>query len=91
VDGRHQTLISAGLNALTLITGFAVFAASARRWPSKSVWSSLATTSPPLSPPRARPSPSCPAITAVVLLAFWRPGLAGWLAILAAFTVIALT
>jgi len=29
--------------------------------------------------------------TAVVLLAFCRPGLAGWLAILAAFTVIALT
>ena len=29
--------------------------------------------------------------TAAVLLAFWRPGLAGWLAILAAFAVIALT
>ena len=27
VDGRHLTLISAGLNSLTLITGFAVFAA----------------------------------------------------------------
>ncbi len=29
--------------------------------------------------------------TAAVLLAFWRPGLAGWLAILAAFAVIALS
>lgn len=29
--------------------------------------------------------------TAAVLVVFWRPGLAGWLAILAAFTVIALT
>jgi ABC-2 type transport system permease protein len=29
--------------------------------------------------------------TAAVLLLFWRPGLAGWLAILAAFAVIALT
>lgn len=27
VDGRHLTLISAGLSSLTLITGFAVFAA----------------------------------------------------------------
>ena len=30
------------------------------------------------------------AYTSLVLLAFWRPGLAGWAAILAAFTVIAL-
>jgi ABC-2 type transport system permease protein len=47
VDARSLTLITAGLNALTLITGFAVFAAIRRTLASISGWSSPATASPP--------------------------------------------
>jgi hypothetical protein len=95
VDGRHMTLISAGLNSLTLITGFAVFAAIRKtlafdkrlvfagyRQPTLIAAKTLAI---------AIVAAGVAGYTASVLLVFWRPGLAGWLAILAAFAVIALT
>jgi ABC-2 type transport system permease protein len=95
VDGRHLTLISAGLNSLTLITGFAVFAAIRKtlafdkrlvfagyRQPTLIAAKTLAI---------AIVAAGVAGYTAAVLLVFWRPGLAGWLAILAAYAVIALT
>jgi ABC-2 type transport system permease protein len=65
VDGGHLTLISAGLNSVTIIVGFAIVAI-------------------------AIVAVAVAVFTSLVLLAFWRPGLPGWLAIGAAFTVIAL-
>ena len=95
VDGRHLTLISAGLNALTLITGFAVFAAIRRTlaFDRRLVFAGYchATLIAAKTAAIAVVATAVAGYTAVVLLAFWRPGVAGWLAILAAFAVIALT
>ena len=94
VDGRHLTLISAGLNALTLITGFAVFAAIRRTLAFDQRLVFAGYRQPTLIAAKALAiaivAAGVAGYTAVVLLAFWRPGLAGWLAILAAFAVIAL-
>ena len=95
VDSRHLTLISAGLNALTLITGFAVFAAIRRTLAFDQRLVFAGYRQPVLIAAKtaaiAVVAAAIAGYTAVVLLALWRPGLAGWLAILAAFTVIALT
>jgi hypothetical protein len=95
VDARDLTLISAGLNALTLITGFAVFAAIRRTLAFDQRLVFAGYRQPTLVAAKtsaiAVVAAAVAGYTAVVLLAFWRPGLAGWLAILAAFAVIALS
>jgi ABC-2 type transport system permease protein len=95
VDGRHLTLISAGLSSLTLITGFAVFAAirTTLAFDKRLVFAGY--RQPTLIAAKtaaiAIAAAAVAGYAAAVLLLFWRPGPAGWLAILAAFTVIALT
>jgi ABC-2 type transport system permease protein len=95
VDSRYLTLISAGLNALTLITGFAVFAAIRKTLAFDKRLVFAGYRQPILIAAKtaaiAIVATAVAGYTAVILLAFWRPGLAGWLAILTAFTVIALT
>jgi len=94
VDGRHLTLISAGLNSLTLITGFAVFAAIRRTlaFDQRLVFAGYrqATVIAAKSAAIAVVAAAVAGYSAAVLLLFWRPG-PGWLAILAAFAVTALT
>jgi ABC-2 type transport system permease protein len=95
VDGRHLTLISAGLSSLTLITGFAVFAAirNTLAFDKRLVFAGY--RQPTLIAAKtaaiAIAAAAVAGYTAAMLVVFWRPGPAGWLAILAAFTVIALT
>jgi hypothetical protein len=95
VDGRHLTLISAGLNALTLITGFAVFAAIRRTLAFDQRLVFAGYRQPVLIAAKAAAIAVVATVvagyTAAVLLAFWQPGPAGWLAVLAAFTVVALS
>ena len=95
VDGRHLTLISAGLSSLTLITGFAVFAAIRKTlaFDQRLVFAgyrqSILVAAKALAIAMVAAGVACYA--AAMLLVFWRPGLAGWLAILAAYAVIAVT
>jgi hypothetical protein len=94
VDGGHLTLISAGLNSVTIIVGFAVFAAIRRTlaFDKRLVFAGYrqATLIAAKISAIAVIAVAVAAFTSLVLLAFWRPGLPGWLAIAAAFTVIAL-
>jgi ABC-2 type transport system permease protein len=95
VDGGHLTLISAGLNSLTIIVGFAVFAAIRKTlaFDRRLVFAGYrhATLIAAKASAIAILATAVALYTAAVLLAFWRPGPAGWLAILAGFTVMALT
>lgn len=94
VDGGHLTLITAAFNALTMITGFAVFDAVRRSLVfdrrlvfagyRQSVLVSARTLSVGLV------TTGVAGYTALVLLTFWRPGLAGFAAILAGCAVVAL-
>ena len=94
VDGGHLTLITAGLNSVTLIVGFAVFAAIRRTlaFDKRLVFAGYrqATLIAAKTSAIAIVATAVAAYTSLVLLAFWRPALSGWLAIGAAFTVIAL-
>ena len=94
VDGGHLTLISAGLNSVTLIVGFAVFAAIRRTlaFDKRLVFAGYrqATLIAAKASAIAIVAAAVAAFTSLILLAFWQPGLYGWLAIGAAFTVIAL-
>ncbi len=94
VDGGHLTLITAGLNAVTMIVGFAVFAAIRRTlaFDKRLVFAGYrqATLITAKTLATAILAVAVAVYTALVLLAFWRPGPAGWAAIAAAFTVIAL-
>ena len=94
VDGGHLTLISAGLNSVTIIVGFAIFAAVRRTlsFDKRLIFAGYrqVTLIAAKAGAIAIVAAAVAAFTSLVLLAFWRPGLAGWLAILAAFTVIAL-
>jgi ABC-2 type transport system permease protein len=94
VDGGHLTLITAGLNSVTMIVGFAVFAAIRRTlaFDRRLVLAGYrqATLISAKTLAVAVVSAAVAAYTALVLLAFWRPGVAGLAAVLAAFTVIAL-
>ena len=95
VDSRDLTLISAGLNSLTIIVGFAVFVAIRRALPfdKRLVFAGYR--------PGTLIGAKITAITilagavalytAGVLLFFWRPDPVSWAAILAGFAVIALT
>ena len=94
VGAGHLTLITAGLNAVTIIVGFAVFAAVRRTlaFDKRLVVAGYrqATLVAAKASAIAIVAAAVAAFTSLVLLAFWRPGLPGWLAIVAAFTVIAL-
>jgi hypothetical protein len=94
VDGGRLSLISAGLNALALIVGFAIFDAVRRAlaFDRRLVFSGFRRTNlisaKTLS--IAVIAVGVAGYAAGVLLVFWRPSVAGWLAILAGYAVIAL-
>jgi ABC-2 type transport system permease protein len=94
VDGGHLTLITAGLNAVTIIVGFAIFAAIRRTlaFDQRLIFAGYrqSTLIAAKASAIAVVAAAVAVFTSLVLLAFWRPGLSGWLAIGAAFTVIAL-
>ncbi|HZC41341.1 MAG TPA: hypothetical protein VE343_11755 [Streptosporangiaceae bacterium] len=95
VDAGHLTLISAGLNSLTIIVGFAVFAAIRRTlaFDQRLVFAGYrhATLIAAKALAIAMVAAGVALYTAAVLLAFWRPGPAGWASILAGFAVMSLT
>jgi ABC-2 type transport system permease protein len=94
VDGRHLSLITAGLNALTLIVGFAVFAAVRRAlgFDRRLVACGYRQTS--LIGAKGVAvlvvSAAVGVYATAVLLLFWQPSLGGIAAIALAFVVIAL-
>lgn len=93
-DGGHLTLITAGLNTLTIITGFVVFHSvhAALGFDRRLVFGgyrkSILIASKTLA--MATVAIAVAVYTALVLLAFWRPGLAGLADIAAGYVVIAL-
>lgn len=95
VDGGHLTLITAGLNAVTMIVGFAIFAAIRKTlaFDQRLVFAGYrqATLIAAKACAIAVIAAGVALYTASVLAAFWHPGPAGWLAIWAGFTVMALT
>jgi ABC-2 type transport system permease protein len=94
VDGRHLGLITAGMNSLTLITGFAVFAAIRRALPldRRLVFAGYRQSRLIAAKTLATVSvaTAIAAYASFVLLAFWRPSPAGWAAVLAGFAVMAI-
>jgi hypothetical protein len=95
VDTGQLTLISAGLNSVTMIVGFAIFAAIRRTlaFDRRLVFAGYrqATLIAAKTLAIAVVAVVVAGYTALVLLAFWRPSLMGWLAIFAGFAVIAVT
>jgi ABC-2 type transport system permease protein len=95
VDGGHLTLISAGLNSVTMIVGFAIFAATRRTlaFDKRLVFAGYrqATLIAAKTCAIAVIAAAVALYTALALLAFWRPDAGGWPAIWAGLTVMALT
>ncbi len=95
VDGGRMTLINAGLNALSMIVGFAVFDAirKALAFDKRLVFAGYRqlTLIGAKTLSVAVVAAAVALYAAVVLLVFWRPQPAGWLSILAGYAVIALT
>jgi hypothetical protein len=93
VDGRALGLITAGMNSLTLIVGFAVFAAIRRALPLDRRLVFAGYRQSRLVAAKALATVVVAAATAlyasIILLAFWRPAPAAWVAVFAAFTVMA--
>jgi hypothetical protein len=91
VDGRALGVISAGLNSLTLIVGFAVFAAVRRALPLDRRLVFAGYRQSRLIAAKALATTIVAGAIALyaslVLLAFWRPGFAGWIAVLGGFAV----
>jgi ABC-2 type transport system permease protein len=92
-DGRELSLITAGMNSLTLIVGFAVFVAVRRALPldRRLVFAGYrqAILVAAKAAGMAFVAAGVALYTALVLLAYWRPTPAGWLAVLAGFAVMA--
>lgn len=93
VDGRDLTLVTAGMNALTIITGFAVFTAIRRALPldRRLVYCGY-RQSVLIAAKGAATTAVATAVAlyaSVVLLAFWRPPPGAWASVLAGFTVMA--
>ena len=92
-DGRELSLITAGMNSLTLIVGFAVFAATRRALPldRRLVFAgyrqSLLVAAKSLATMLV--AAGVAAYASVVLLVFWRPGIGGWAAVVAGSAVAA--
>ncbi|HEY1330746.1 MAG TPA: hypothetical protein VGH10_04660 [Actinomycetota bacterium] len=95
VDGRELTYITAGLNALSLIVGFAIFAAVRRTLAFDRRLVSAGYQQRALigakSVAAALVASAVAIYAALVLLVFWRPEPVGWLAIVAGFVVVATT
>lgn len=95
VDGGHLTLISAGLNSVTMIAGFVVFdavrkaVAFDRRLVLAGYRQSTLIGAKTLA--IAAVATAIALYTALAVLIYWRPTPSGWLAVLAAYAVIALT
>jgi ABC-2 type transport system permease protein len=93
VDGRELGLVTAGMNSLTLIVGFAVFAAIRRALPldRRLVFAgyrqSLLVAAKSLA--TVVVGATVALYASVVLLAFWQPTPAGWVSVLAAFALMA--
>jgi ABC-2 type transport system permease protein len=92
-DGRELSLITAGMNSLTLIVGFAVFVAVRRALPldRRLVFAGYRQTL--LVAAKAAGmilvAAAVAAYASLVLLAYWRPSPAGWGAVLVSFAVMA--
>jgi len=95
VDGRDLSYITAGLNALSLIVGFAVFAAVRRTLAFDrrlvSAGYRQATLIGAKSLAIAIIATAVSLYASIVLLVYWRPTAGAWAAILVGFAVIALT
>jgi ABC-2 type transport system permease protein len=94
VDGRELALVTAGMNSLTLIVGFAVFAAIRRALPLDRRLVFAGYRQSLLIAAKASATVVVAATVAlyasVVLLAFWRPSPSAWAAVLAAFALMSL-
>jgi hypothetical protein len=95
VEGGHLTLISAGLNSVTMIAGFVVFDAvrKAVAFDRRLVFAGFrqSTLIGAKTLAVAVVATSIALYTALAMLLFWRPSVGGWCAVLGGFTVIALT
>ncbi|MFJ9543799.1 hypothetical protein ACIRPX_42225 [Streptomyces sp. NPDC101225] len=95
VDGGHLTLISAGLNSVTMIAGFVVFDAvrKALAFDRRLVFAGYrqGTLIGAKSLAVALVAGAIALYTALAILPFWRPDPGGWFAVLAGFAAIALT
>lgn len=95
VDGGHLTLISAGLNSVTMIAGFVVFDAvrKAVGFDRRLVFAGYrqSTLIGAKTLAVAAVAAAIALYTALAVLVFWRPTAAGWWSVLAGFAVIALT
>ncbi|MGN5381158.1 hypothetical protein ACQ4WX_40540 [Streptomyces lasalocidi] len=95
VDGAHLTLISAGLNSVTMIAGFVVFDAvrKAVAFDRRLVFAGYRQTTliGAKTLAIAAVATAIALYTALAILLFWRPTAADWFAVLTAFAVIALT
>jgi hypothetical protein len=95
VDGGHLTLISAGLNSVTMIAGFVVFDAvrKALAFDRRLVLAGYrhSTLIGAKSLAVTVVAGAIAVYTALAVLPFWRPGPGGWLAVCAGFIVISLT
>jgi hypothetical protein len=94
VQARPLGIISAGLNSLTLIVGFAVFAAIRRALPLDRRLVFAGYRQSRLVGAKALATivvaASIALYASLVLLAFWRPSPAGWIAVLGGFAVMAI-
>ena len=94
VDGRDLTLITAGLNAMSMIVGFAVFSAvrGALTFDRRLVFAGYRQSNLIAAKILAIAvvAIGVGVYTSAVLLGFWRPSVSGWLAIVVGFSVIAL-
>jgi ABC-2 type transport system permease protein len=92
-DGRELSLITAGMNSLTLIVGFAVFVAVRRALPLDRRLVRAGYRQAILVAAKSLATVAVAMVVAgyaaLVLLAFWRPSLAGWAAVLVSFAVVA--
>ena len=94
VNGSDLGLVSAGMNSLTLIVGFAVFAAIRRALPldRRLVFAgyrqSLLVAAKSLA--TVAVAATVGLYASLVLLAFWLPSVAGWFAIFAGFALMAI-
>jgi ABC-2 type transport system permease protein len=95
VDGRDLTLVTAGMNALTMIVGFTVFAAVKsgitfdRRLVSAGYRERALIGAKALAVVAV--ALTVATYSSIVMLGFWRPTAQGWLAILLGFAVLAST
>ncbi|MFJ4790880.1 hypothetical protein [Streptomyces sp. NPDC088794] len=95
VEGGRLTLISAGVNSVTMIAGFVVFDAvrKALAFDRRLVFVGCrqSTLVGAKSLAVAVVAAAIALYTALAILFFWRPTAGGWFAVLAGYTVIALT